>query len=321
MGGVKIAGLGKAVPEYVMTNEKLSEYVDTSDEWIKSRTGIETRYLSTGETTTDLAIRAAAEAIKNAKLEAEQIDMIIVATISPDFVMPSTACKVQAALGMTNATAFDISAACSGFVYGARLAVDSIKSGSSQHVLVIGAEVLSKTVDWSDRTTCVLFGDGAGAAIFSVHHKNNILGLYTRSSGLGGDALTLEGRTVQNCIVKNPQESNYMAMNGQEVYRFATTVVPKTINLLLEKENMSANQVDWFVLHQANSRIMDSVAKKIGVHTDKFFKNLERYGNTSAASIPIALYDLAPQLKSNDIIMLVGFGGGLTWGSVMLLWE
>lgn len=321
MSHVKISGLGRAVPSYAMTNEGLTQFVETSDEWIRSRTGIGARYISQGETTTELAIQAGKEAVAAAGINAEALDMIIVATITPDSVMPSTACLVQAALGAKNATAFDLTAACSGFIYGARIARDALNNEETNHILVIGAEVLTKTVDWADRSTCVLFGDGAGAAIFSKNHKNNIISLYTGSDGSLGQALTLPGRPVHNCLVQNTEPLAPLYMDGKEVYRFATTVVPQSINKVVEGTAYTLEEIDWFVLHQANSRIMDSVAKKLKVNPDKFFKNLETYGNTSAASIPMALYELQEQLKAGDKIILSGFGGGLTWGSMFIIWE
>ena len=329
MGNVKISGLGKALPAYNMTNEDLARYVDTSDEWISSRTGIKSRYIAETETTTELAIRASQEAIKHAGLEGQDIDMIIVATISPDYVMPSTACLVQEAIGATHATAFDIAAACSGFIYGARIAKEAL-TGNVKHVLVVGAEVLSKTVDWQDRSTCVLFGDGAGAAVFSQNHKNNIISLYTGSDGRGGKVLTLPGRVHQNCLTTLPQvpledtqqtATDVLSMEGREVYRFATTVVPKSILEVVEASPYEVDNIDWFVLHQANERIIDSVAKKLGIPKERFFKNLDTHGNTSSASIPMALYDLKDTLKSGDKIILSGFGGGLTWGSMLMVWE
>ena len=321
MYGVKLLGVGKAVPKYCMTNEDMSKVVDTSDEWITSRTGISQRYLSTGESTTDLAVTAAKEALERANINASDIDLIIVATITPDYVMPSVACRVQAAIGAGHATAFDIAAACSGFLYGAKIGTDAIKAGSATNVLVIGAEVLSKTVDWTDRGTCVLFGDGAGAAIFSKHHKNHIINIYTESNGAGGHVLTLPGTSLKNCIVQEEPHSPYMYMDGRAVYKFATTVVPTSIEKVLEGTSYALEDIRYFILHQANSRIMDSVAKKLGVPSDKFFKNLNQYGNTLSASIPMALYDAAQQLNSGDAIVLSGFGGGLTWGSMLLTWD
>lgn len=321
MYGVKLLGVGKAVPTYCMTNDAMSKVVDTSDEWISSRTGIKQRYISKGEGTTDLAVSAAKEAIERANIKASEIDLIIVATISPDYMMPSTACRVQAAIGAQHATAFDIAAACSGFLYGTKIASDAIRIGSATNVLVIGAEVLSKTVDWQDRGTCVLFGDGAGAAIFSKHHKNNIINIYTESDGTSGDVLTLPGADLKNCIYEGEAKSPFMYMDGRAVYKFATTVVPISIKKALEGTSFTVQDISYFILHQANARIMNSVAKKLDVSSEKFFKNLNEYGNTSSASIPMALYDVQDKLNPGDKIILCGFGGGLTWGSMLLVWE
>lgn len=321
MYGVKLLAMGKAVPDYCMSNDDMAKVVETSDEWISSRTGITQRYISKGETTTSLAIAAAKEAVEKAGIEVSEIDLIIVATITTDYVMPSTACQVQAAIGAKHATAFDITAACSGFLYGTKVASDAIKVGSAKNALVIGAEVLSKTLDWTDRGTCVLFGDGAGAAIFSKHHKNNIINIYTESDGTSGNVLTLPGINLSNCVFKEEAKSPYMYMDGRAVYKFATTVVPQSIEKVLEGTSFTLEDIKYFILHQANSRIMDSVAKKLGVSADKFFKNLNKYGNTSSASIPLALYDVQEKLNSGDTIILCGFGGGLTWGSMLLVWE
>lgn len=320
MNGVRIVGVGKATPEKTITNDELSAFIDTSNEWIRSRTGIGSRHISAGETTTELAIEAAKAALKDADLDPVLIDRIIVATISSDYVMPSTACLVQDAIGATNATAFDIGAACSGFLFGARLATEAIQSGNCEHVLVIGAEVLSKTVDWNDRGTCVLFGDGAGAAIFSRHHKNHILKAYSGSNGEMGMVLTLPGRNLNNCIVEDESPLAPMYMDGREVYKFATTVVPKSIGAVLENTGYTLEDIKCFILHQANARIMESVAKKLGVDHKKFYKNLEHYGNTSAASIPMALAEVKDQLEPGDKVILCGFGGGLTWGSMLIEW-
>ncbi|MEF9958836.1 MAG: beta-ketoacyl-ACP synthase III [Niameybacter sp.] len=321
MYGVKLLSMGKAVPVRHMTNDELTQFVDTSDEWIKSRTGIEKRHISTGETTTDLAINAAKEALERSGIDPRQIGLIVVATITGDYIMPSTACQVQAAIGAENATAFDIAAACSGFLYGAKLATDAVRVGSCEYALVIGAEVLSKTVDWEDRSTCVLFGDGAGAAIFQKHHKNNIINIYTQSNGGLSECLTLPSIPLKNCCVEQETRSPYMFMDGRAVYKFATTVVPMSIQRVLEGTSYTLDDIKYFILHQANARIMDSVAKKLEVPTDKFFKNLHEYGNTSSASIPMALYDLQEELKPGDPIVLCGFGGGVTWGSMLLVWE
>ncbi|MEG1000171.1 MAG: beta-ketoacyl-ACP synthase III [Cellulosilyticaceae bacterium] len=320
MNGVKIVGTGKALPSNRVTNDDLSKVVDTTDEWIKSRTGISTRYLSKGETTTQLAIEAAKAAMLDGGIDPETIDLIIVATITPDSVMPSTACLVQEAIGATRATAFDITAACSGFLYASMVAADAIKLGRSETALIIGAEVLSKVVNWEDRATCVLFGDGAGAAVYQKTHKNNIINIYSESDGASGNALTLSGRKLNNPYFKDDTELGHMYMDGRAVYKFATHVVPSSIEKVLEGTGVGMQDVDMFILHQANERIMDSVAKKIGVDSTKFFKNLANYGNTSAATIPIALSEAKEFLKPGDKVVLCGFGGGLTWGSMLLEW-
>ncbi|MGL4345265.1 MAG: beta-ketoacyl-ACP synthase III [Cellulosilyticaceae bacterium] len=320
MSGVKITGVGKATPKTTITNDDLSRFMDTSDEWIRSRTGIGSRCISNGETTSDLAISAAREALADADIDPALIDRIIVATISPNYVMPSTACIVQSAIGAVNATAFDISAACSGFVFGARLATEAIMTGACKHVLVIGAEVLSKTVDWTDRSTCVLFGDGAGAAIFSYHHENHILKAYSGSNGDLGMVLTLPGKPLNNCLAHQEVDNPHMYMDGREVYKFATTVVPISIMKVLEDTPYTLDDIACVILHQANARIMDSVAKKLGTDSEKFYKNVHQYGNTSAASIPIALAEAKAKLKPGDKVILCGFGGGLTWGSMLIEW-
>lgn len=321
MYGVKLLSMGKAVPNCSMANDDLCQFVETSDEWIKSRTGIGKRRISQGETTTDLAISAAKEAIKRGNIDPKQIGLIIVATISGDYIMPSTACRVQSAIGAEHATAFDIAAACSGFIYASKVAIDAIKVGSCDYALVIGAEVLSKTVDWKDRSTCVLFGDGAGAAIFQKYHKNNIINIYTESDGTLSECLTLPSIPLKNCLVQNEPKNPYMFMDGRAVYKFATTVVPMSIQRVLEGTEYHLEDIKYFILHQANERIMDSVSKKLDVPTDKFFKNLQEYGNTSSASIPMALYDLQEELEPGDPIILCGFGGGATWGSMLLIWD
>lgn len=320
MSGVKISGVGKGIPDYILTNDELATVVETSDEWIRTRTGIKTRHISKGESTTDLAIKAAKAALEDAKMQGSQIDLIIVATITPDEIMPSTACMVQEAIGAKGATAFDITAACSGFMFASKIAAQFIQGNLHQNALIIGAEVLSKTLDWQDRATCVLFGDGAGAVIYTKHHKNNILGLYSGSDGEKGACLTLSGRSLSNPYIQKEQATPYMFMDGREVYRFATTIVPQCIHQVLNQAERDLEEVSLFILHQANERIMDSVAKRLGVDSAKFFKNLDKYGNTSAASIPIALSEAKALLKPGDLVVLCGFGGGLTWGSMLVEW-
>jgi 3-oxoacyl-[acyl-carrier-protein] synthase-3 len=319
--GVKISGIGKCVPKQKTSNEELTKWVDTSDEWITSRTGIRNRYIATDETTTDLAIGSAKEALKDAGKKGEEIDLIIVATITPEDIMPSTACKVQAAIGASRATAFDITAACSGFIFASKLATTLIQSGEHKNALIIGAETLSKTLDWEDRATCVLFGDGAGAVIYTASAENKILAIETQSNGEKGECLTLKGSPLHNPYVESKTCEHFMAMDGKEVYRFATTTVPQSIKQIVEeKAKLSLKQIQLFILHQANGRIMDSVAKKLEVDPTRFFKNLQEYGNTSAASIPLALSEAKQSLKEGDLLVLCGFGGGLTWGSMVVCW-
>ncbi len=318
MNGVRISGLGSAKPDKLVSNQELSKFVETTDEWITTRTGIKSRYISTGETTVELSVRAARAALSNANLEPSEIDLIIVATITPDKMMPSTACEVQSILGANNATSFDIVAACSGFVYATKIAVDAIRVGSNKKALIIGAEVLSKAVDWNDRTTCVLFGDGAGAVIYEQSDVNKILNIYTGSKG--SQALDLDHTPINNCFIHNDLTANFIKMDGREVYKFATSVVPLCISKVLEGTGYSLSCIKKFILHQANERILDSVAKKLDIDKDLFFKNLNEYGNTSAASIPIALDEIKPTLNKGDLLILAGFGGGLTWGSILLEW-
>lgn len=318
--GVKIAGLGKAVPQMVLSNEKLSERVDTSDEWIKSRTGIESRCIAVTETTEQLATSAALEAILAASIEAYDIELVIVATVSPDTTMPSTACLVARNIGADRATCFDITAACSGFVFASEIAISMMNQGGYQNALVIGAEVLSKMLDWEDRGTCVLFADGAGAVIYTKSEENQVLAIETGSNPKGADQITLPAGVGNHTFYKVEERKQIIQMAGRDVYVFATTTVPESIRAVLEKTQITPEEVAVYILHQANSRIMDSVAQKLGVPKERFFKNLSHYGNTSAASIPMALYDAKPLLKTGDKIILSGFGAGLTWGTMLLEW-
>lgn len=317
-----IEGTGHSVPKVQVSNDDLAQYVDTSDEWISSRTGIRNRYISTGETATTLAISAAKQALVKADVKASDIDLIIVTTISPDTFMPSTACLVQSGIGAVNATCFDLSAACSGFVYGIKVASQGIRCGDYKKALVIGSEVLSKVLDWEDRDTCVLFGDGAGAVVLSESDTPGIIKTYTGSDGDGADLLSLEAAKSQNMLHEIEEHNPYIQMQGRPVYSFAIKIVPVCIEKVLDGTQYSVSDVAWFVLHQANERIIDSVARKMKLPKEKFYKNMESYGNTSAASIPIALSELdqSGKLSKGDLIVLVGFGGGLTWGSTLIKW-
>lgn len=323
VNNVKIVCTGSYAPNKIVTNFDLSKLVDTSDEWISSRTGIKERRISEGEDTSAIASKAALRAIKAANINTMDIDLIIVATTSPDSFTPSTACLVQAEIGADNATCFDIAAACSGFIYALNTAVQFIKSGSVKTALIIGAEVLSKIIDWSDRSTCVLFGDGAGAAILAACDKNSVLSVYTGSEGKKSEFLNCPAVTVKNPFIKESiKTSNFISMNGKEIFRFATKVIPKGIEEVLKKSQYSLDDVKYIIPHQANMRIIEYVAKKLGIDCKKFYINLDKYGNTSAASIPIALDEMvkADLLSSGDKIILVGFGGGLTFGSALIEW-
>ena len=321
MTGISIKGLGKSVPSKVLTNEELSSFVDTSDEWIKTRTGISSRHVATTETTTELAVNAAKEALEKSKVDKNDVKLIIVATVTPDSTMPSTACKVANALGIEDAMCFDITAACSGFVYATEIAINLMKGTNIQNSIVVGAEVLSKQLEWEDRSTSVLFGDGAGAIVYSRSDKNSILSTLTGSKSSGVDQIVLQMPEGNRKFYKNQDYAKGIYMNGKGVYSFATTVVPKTIVDVLDTVKLTPEDIDWYVLHQANSRIMDRVAKSLEVSCDKFFKNLDTHGNTSAASIPMALYDLQDSLRYGDKIIASGFGAGLTFGTMLIEWN
>jgi len=321
-----IVGWGMSVPKRVMTNDDWAQLVDTSDEWIRTRTGIvERRIAGEGETTLTLALDAAHKALDVAKISPAQIDLIIVATITPEHIFPSTACLVQDQLGATKAGAFDLSAGCSGFIYGLAMATDSIRAGSAQHVLVIGAETLSRFMDWSDRETCVLFGDGAGAVVVSGSETpGGILSSILGSDGSGGDHLILPagGSKFPASHETVEQGLHYARMNGREVFRFATRTMDKAARQACVKANVPLDEVKLMVPHQANSRIIDSAARSLKLNDGRVFSNIERYGNTSAASIPIALVEAiqAGRIHRHDYLVLVGFGAGLTWGATVVQW-
>ena len=318
----KIIGTGCAVPEQVVTNDDLANVVDTSDEWIRSRTGIlERRIANDLSGTSDLAIKAAEAALKDSGVSADELDVIILATSSPDHCFPSGACEVQAAIGAHKAIAFDISAACSGFIYGFHTISAFFQAGIYQTGLVIGADTMSKLVDWTDRGTCVLFGDGAGAAVVRAQDKGKLY-MSIGSDGTRGNALECLARTTGNFLTGQKPESGYMTMDGQEVFRFAVKTVPEAILEVLLKSGTEIDEIKYFILHQANYRIFESIAKRLKVPMEKFPTNLERYGNTSGASVPILLDELnrAGKLNRGDKIVLAGFGAGLTWGATLLEW-
>lgn len=317
-----VLGTGSYLPKNIVTNDDLAQYMDTSDEWISSRTGIRFRHISDGESTMELAYQAAKNALENSKVLAEEIDLLIVATITSDCATPSTACLLQDKLGAVNAVCFDINAACSGFLYALNTAHMYILGNVAKKALIVGAEVLSEIMDWRDRSTCVLFGDGAGAAVLGIG-EHGIKGCVMGSDGSRGKALICSGRPLKNLFTKQEAVFPYVHMDGQAVFRFAVRQVPECIEALLEKADVSIEDIKYFVLHQANIRIIQSVAKRLQVDIEKFPMNLSECGNTSAASIPILLADLdrSGKLQCGDNIILSGFGGGLTWGAVLIEWS
>lgn len=325
--GIAITGCGSATPKQIMTNEDLSSLVDTSDEWIYSRTGIKERRLATNNLSlSDLSAEAAIKGITMAGLSPSDIDLIILATSTADDLFGS-ASKIQNILKADNAVAFDLTAACSGFVFGLITAAQFIYSGVYQKVLIIGGDMLSRWVDWSDRNTCVLFGDGAGAVVCQRAVKNDhLLGFAMYSDGKQNESLNL-AYDFQTKFLKNGMEINqgnyqFVTMKGKEVYRFAIEKVPEVIEKALHKAKLTTNDIDWLILHQANQRIIEVVARKLKIPSEKVISNISKYGNTSAASIPLALDEAvrSGKIKSGDIVASSGFGAGLTWGAVIFRW-
>lgn len=313
-----LKGTGSCVPDRIVSNQELSQVVDTSDTWIRERTGINNRHIVEDETTVSMAVAAAKDALSDAGLTGDDIDMIIVATLSSNVIMPNTACMVQEQIGAKQAVAFDMNAACSGFVFAYHTAQAYIAMEVAMNVLVIGAESLSRLVDWSDRGTCILFGDGAGAVVLSGR-KGRYSPCVMHSDGARGDAL--------RCDTLHPRKKesldHYMQMNGQEVFKFAVRKVPEAIEELLEKIEHTKEEIDYFLLHQANLRIVEAVAKRLAIPVEKFPMNLMEYGNTSSASIPILLdeWNKKGKLQKGMKLIMVGFGAGLTWGAGYLEWR
>lgn len=313
---MKILGFGKAVPRKIVTNDDLSKFVETSDEWIFQRTGIRERRIS-DENTSELAYRSAVDAIKNSNIDKNEIDLIVCATMTPDNFTPSVACMVQEKLGLgDNVTAFDVNAACTGFVYALKI-VASMLNTYHKKALIIGCETLSKIIDFEDRNTCVLFGDGAGAIVVEKDGKNEEF--YTCS--LGNDKDLIAENVEMNFEMKNKVlKSGFLKMDGKEIFKFAINVIEKSVNTILDMNNLKIEDIKLIIPHQANQRIISNVAKKFNISNDKFFVNLEKYGNTSAASIPMALCEAfeSKKITKGDKVILVGFGGGLTWGSTII---
>ncbi|MBD7894171.1 ketoacyl-ACP synthase III [Limosilactobacillus sp. Sa3CUN2] len=320
MDNWKIVSTAGYVPPLVKTNDQLSELMDTSDEWIKTRTGISERHISLKENTSDLAVKVGQKLLKQTNWEPESVDLVIVATMSPDSYTPSTAAIVQGKLGMTKALAFDVSAACSGFIYALTVANGLLASTNKSRAVVIGSEVLSKIIDWNDRRTAVLFGDGAGGVAIEKSSEHHLMGMDLATFGNLGDKLVAGQTTVGGSFPKPVTSLAPFQMNGREVYRFATHEVPRSIQAAMDSAQVTADQVDLFLLHQANARIIAQVAKRLNQPITKFPINIDRYGNTSAASEPILLDECVRngQVHRGSLVVLAGFGGGLTTGAMVI---
>lgn len=326
---VVILGTGSYAPERVVTNDEIAEIVDTSDEWIRTRTGIEKRHFAAkDQTTSDMACRAAERAIAAAQIEREEIDLIIVATMTPDMPFPSTACLLQSKLQLPEVTAFDVQAACSGFTYALSIANSMLLSGNFKKALVVGSEKMSSILDFQDRSTCVLFGDGAGAAVLALQETPEKAGILRTICGAdgsnpkilqqpgGGSALPPSLESIEN-------RQHFLKMNGKEVFKSAVRVMGQVSIEILKQQGYTPEEIDLVIPHQANIRIIDKLAKQLDIPIEKFHNNLVRYGNTSAASIPIALDEAirTSRLKSGNLVLLVAFGAGLTWSATLLRWQ
>lgn len=323
----RILGTGSAIPSRVVTNQELETFLDTSDAWIQERTGIGSRHAATTETTTSLAAEACRKALEDAGKKPEEVDLILAATVSPDCTFPCLACEIQAAIGADHAVAYDINAACAGFLFALNSANAYIQCGMYRNALIVGAEVLTKIVDWNDRSSCILFGDGAGAA-FVEEAEEGVVSMVQGANGKKGMALyRYEGR-VNNpfrevaATEEEAKGSGYLEMNGQEVFRFAVSQVPDSIQKVLVKAGWDKPEVDHYILHQANARIIQSIAKRLGEPEEKFPMNLHDYGNMSSASIPVLLDEMnkAGKLKRGEKIIMSGFGAGLTYGATAVIW-
>lgn len=318
----RICGTGFYIPKVAWDNNKLSEMVDTNDEWIQERTGVVRRHIASGEETTSyMAAEAAKAALADASLAPDEVDLILVATISPERIMPSTSCEVQKKIGAVNATCMDVNAACTGFIFALNTAQAFIGQGIYKNVVVIGAESLSNLVNWQERSTCILFGDGAGAAVVRAGETGHYAQV-TYSAGNGGNVLTCSSRNQKQFEEQPKAAETYMQMDGREVFKFAVSKVPEVIRELLDREGMQPDEVKYFVLHQANERIVRSVAKRLKEDIGKFPVNMGEYGNTSSASIPILLDELNKkgELRAGEHVILAGFGAGLSYGASLIQW-
>ena len=321
-----IVGVGVGIPSDVVTNHDLEKRIDTTDEWIVTRTGIRERRIAPAEVaTSDLAAQAALQALRNAGLSAEEVDLIVVATATPDMPWPSTACLVQAKIGATKAAAFDLNAVCSGFVYALWIASQAVETGAYRCVLVIGADILSRQVNWEDRSTCVLFGDGAGAVVLTpVEEPYGVLSGVLGADGTGAPLLHVPAGGTREPISSEviAQRRHTIQMRGREVFKFAVTIMGEVSVQALEKAGIPPEEVSLFIPHQANIRIIQAAAERLKLPMQRVFVNVDRYGNTSAASIPIALYEAwaSERLHRGDVVVMVGFGAGLTWGACVVRW-
>lgn len=327
---VNICGTGSFIPSHVMDNNGIAELVDTSDQWIRERTGIARRHIADGETTVSMASEAGARALSMAGILAEEIDLIVVSTISSNVILPCAACEVQKELGAVNATCFDLSAACTGFVLAYNTAAAYLSGGIYKTALIIGSESLSNLTNWKDRGTCILFGDGAGAAVLRADSRRMYVPV-TRSDGAKGGALSLKSRHDRNVLTAGADSGEnrdygadeyFMQMDGKAVFQFAVKKVPEAVREVLAKNQVRQEEIAWFLLHQANKRIVESVAKRLGEPIEKFPMNIQEYGNTSSASIPILLDEMNQKgmIKPGQKIVMAGFGAGLTWGASVVEW-
>lgn len=318
-----ILGTGSALPVKIMTNTELEQLVETSDAWIRERTGIGARHVSTGETVASLAAESCKKALADAGKKAEDVDLIIVATCSPERALPCVACQVQKEIGAVNAAAYDLNAACSGFLFALQTVKAYFDAGIYKSALIVGSEVLSKIVDWQDRTTCILFGDGAGA-VYAENVESGSESFFTaHADGRRGEVLACDQRALKNPYHEETMQSPYVTMDGREIFAFACRQVPACINEVLDKSGVTAENVDLFVLHQANKRIIEGIANRLKTDGSKFPTNLERVGNMSSASIPVLLDEInrAGKLKKGMKLVLAGFGAGLTYGACLLTWD
>jgi 3-oxoacyl-[acyl-carrier-protein] synthase-3 len=310
----RIVGTGSYLPQRVMTNADFAARLDTSDAWIRERTGIVQRHIAEkSQTSSDLALEASRQALAAAGVAADEIDLIVVATSTPDYVFPSTACLLQSKLGVKGSAAFDVQAVCSGFVYGLATADNFIKAGAAKKALVVGAEVFSRILDWNDRGTCVLFGDGAGAVVLVSSEKPGIHASVLRADGSHSGMLSVPGNVCGGAVVGSP----FLQMNGQAVFKFAVRVLEESARETVAAADMQLSDIDWLIPHQANVRILDATARKLGLPNEKLVVTVDHHGNTSAASVPLALdeYVRASRIRAGHRLLLQGVGGGFTWGS------